>query len=160
MTRARALDALLWLGCLLGAGAALAQDDDVLPPQKVFVYTTAADAQNVYLRFSVLDGYYLYRARFGFASGTDGVTLHAAEFPKGQIHSDEYQGEQEIYRGKFEIAIPYQRTAAADSLALKFNLQGCADHGICYLPQTWTAKVALPAGGGATAATDPFSAPR
>jgi len=69
MTRARALLALLWLGCLLDAGVALAQDDDVLPPQQVFVYTTAADAQKVYVRFAVLDGYYLYRARFGFASG-------------------------------------------------------------------------------------------
>jgi len=160
MFRGRALDALLWLGCLLGTGAALAQDDDVLPAQKVFVYTTAADAQKVYVRFAVLDGYYLYRARFGFASGTDGVTLRAAEFPKGETHKDEYFGEQEIYRGKFEIGIPYQRTGGAESLALKLKLQGCADHGICYLPQDWTAKVALPAGGAAiaTPAADPFAA--
>ena len=68
--------------------------------------------------FAVLDGYYLYRARFGFASATTSVTLRDAEFPKGETHSDEYFGAQEIYRGKFEIAIPYQRTAAADTLAL------------------------------------------
>ena len=70
MFRARALTALFWVGCLLGGTNALAQDDEPLPPQKVFVYTTAADAQKVYLRFAVLDGYYLYRARFGFASAT------------------------------------------------------------------------------------------
>ena len=160
MPRARALDALLWLGCLFGAGVAVAQDDEPLPPQQVFRYTTAADAQKVYLRFAVLDGYYLYRARFGFASGTDGVTLRAAEFPKGETHKDEFFGEQEIYRGKFEIAIPYQRTTAAESLALKLKLQGCADHGICYLPQDWTAKIALPAGTAAGASpTDPFAPP-
>jgi len=160
MFRARALTALLWIGCLLGGGGALAQgDDEPLPPQKVFVYTTAADAQKVYLRFAVLDGYYLYRARFGFASTTNGVTLRDAEFPKGQTHTDEYFGSQEIYRGKFEIAIPYQRTAAADTLALNLKLQGCADHGICYIPQSWNAKIKLPAGPVAATAPDPFAQP-
>ena len=157
MFRARALTALLWIGCLLGGGSALAQrDDEPLPPQQVFVYTTTADAQKVYLRFAVLDGYYLYRARFGFASATSGVSLRDAEFPKGETHTDEYFGSQEIYRGKFEIAIPYQRTAAADALALSLKLQGCADHGICYIPQNWTAKIKLPAGSVATIAPDPF----
>jgi thioredoxin:protein disulfide reductase len=159
MIRARALTALFWIGCLLGGSIALAQEDEPLPPQKVFVYTTAADAQKVYLRFAVLDGYYLYRARFGFASGTNGVTLRDAEFPKGETHTDDYFGSQEIYRGKFEIAIPYQRTASADTLALNLKLQGCADHGICYIPQNWTAKVKLPAGPVATTAPDPFAQP-
>ena len=159
MIRARALTALLWLACSsLGAGGAIAQDDEPLPPQQVFRYTADADAQKVHLRFAVLDGYYLYRARFGFESGTNGVTLRAPEFPKGETHKDEFFGEQQIYRGKFEIAIPYQRTAAGDSLAVKLKLQGCADHGICYLPQDWIAKVALPAGlaSAAAAPTDPF----
>jgi thioredoxin:protein disulfide reductase len=159
MLRARALTALIWIGCLLGGATALAQDDEPLPPQKVFVYTTAADAQKVYLRFAVLDGYYLYRARFEFASGTNGVTLRDAEFPKGETHTDDYFGSQEIYRGKFEIAIPYQRTASADALALTLKLQGCADHGICYIPQTWTAKIKLPAGPVAAVAPDPFAEP-
>ena len=157
MFRARALTALFWVGCLLGGTNALAQDDEPLPPQKVFVYTTAADAQKVYLRFAVLDGYYLYRARFGFASATNSVTLRDAEFPKGETHTDEYFGAQEIYRGKFEIAIPYQRTAAADTLALNLKLQGCADHGICYIPQSWNAKIKLPGGAVATLAPDPFA---
>ena len=164
MIRARALTTLLWIACLLGGGNALAQNDEPPPAKKVFAYTTAADAQKVYLRFAILDGYYLYRARFGFASGSDGVTLGAAQFPKGQTHTDEFFGSQEIFRGKFEIAIPYHRTAAADTLALKLNLQGCADHGICYVPQSWDASIALPpAAAGATGAagtTDPFAAPK
>jgi thioredoxin:protein disulfide reductase len=161
MFRARALTTLLWIACLLGAGSAVAQNDEPLPAKKVFVYTTAADAQKVYLRFAILDGYYLYRARFSFGSGSDGVTLGAPQFPKGETHTDEFFGAQEIYRGKFEIAIPYKRTAAADSLALKLGLQGCADHGICYIPQNWDAKIALPpASAGAASTTDPFAAPR
>ena len=52
---------------------------------------------------------------------------------------------------------PYQRTAAADTLALNLKLQGCADHGICYIPQSWNAKIKLPAGPVATLAPDPFA---
>jgi hypothetical protein len=164
MFRAPALTAFLWIGWLLGSGSALAQknSDDPPPATKVFAYTTASDAQKVYLRFAILDGYYLYRARFSFASAGDGVTLGAAQFPKGQTHTDEFFGSQEVFRGKFEIAIPYKRTAAgADALALKLGLQGCADKGICYIPQTWDANIALPpASAGAVNTTDPFAAPK
>jgi thioredoxin:protein disulfide reductase len=128
------------------AGVALAQQpDEPLPPQQVFRYTARADAERVYLDFDVLEGYYLYRARFGFASGTDGVTLGAAQFPVGETHTDEYFGAQEVYRKKFEIALPYRRTANAAALDVQLKLQGCADYGLCYLPQDWTATVTLPA---------------
>jgi thiol:disulfide interchange protein DsbD len=136
------LRALLCLLSVLAGAAALAQDP--LPPQQVFQYSARADAERVYLSFTVLDGYYLYRSRFGFDSATEGVTLGAARFPRGETHTDEYFGEQEIYRGEFEIVIPYQRSAPRESFDLKLELQGCADFGLCYLPQDWTATVALP----------------
>ncbi|HEX5046705.1 MAG TPA: protein-disulfide reductase DsbD [Gammaproteobacteria bacterium] len=143
-TRLGLTHALFWITALV-ATRAIAQDDDVLPPEQVFKYTATADAERVRLKFDVLDGYYLYRARFGFASKTNGVTVGAAEFPKGEVHSDEFFGEQEIYRHGFEIAVPYQRNGTAAKLDLQLKLQGCADHGICYIPQTWTAPVTLPA---------------
>ncbi len=139
---------LFWM---LQGGVVLAQDQDVLPPQQVFKYTTRADAERVYLDFAIPDGYYLYRSRFGFASGTEGVTLGAAAFPRGETHTDDYFGEQEVYRGKFAIALPYQRTSGVGSLDLKLKLQGCADFGLCYLPQDWTAKIAFPAAAAGTA---------
>ena len=55
----------------LVSGVARAQDPP--PPQKVFQYATRADAARVYLDFSILSGFYLYRARFGFDSGTEGA---------------------------------------------------------------------------------------
>ena len=95
--------------------SAFAQDDDAAAAEQVFPYTARADAERVYLDFAVLDGYYLYRSRFGFGSGTDGVALGAAGFPRGEMHSDQFFGEQEIYRRKFEVAIPYRRTGNATS---------------------------------------------
>jgi thiol:disulfide interchange protein DsbD len=142
----------------LSAGAAAAQDQDVIPPEQVFKYTTASDAQKVYLKFAILDGYYLYRSRFGFDTATPGIALSAAEFPKGEIHSDEYFGEQEIYRGKFEIAIPYRRNATASAVALELRLQGCADRGLCYVPQSWDADIALPAANPLFGAQEPAGA--
>ena len=131
-----------------GSACAQNQDqdspDELLPAEQVFRYKPSADAEQLYLDFDVLEGHYLYRTRFGFDSGTTGVAIGAARFPRGETHSDEFFGEQEIYRHKFRIAIPYQRTARAETFDLKLELQGCADRGLCYLPQEWTATVALP----------------
>jgi thiol:disulfide interchange protein DsbD len=136
----------LLTACLaLGAGTTLlAQQEQPPPPEQVFLYKTRADAERIYLDFDVRDGYYLYRARFGFDSGTDGVALGAARFPRGETHTDEFFGEQEIYRHEFQVAIPYRRSAAGNTFELKLELQGCADFGLCYLPQEWTANVTLP----------------
>jgi thiol:disulfide interchange protein DsbD len=126
----------------LAAGCARAQDNP-LPPEEVFRYAARADAERVYVDFDVLEGYYLYRTRFGFDSGTNGVALGAARFPRGETHSDEFFGEQEIYRRQFQVSIPYRRSAAVTSFDLKLELQGCAPT-FCYLPQDWTATIALP----------------
>jgi thiol:disulfide interchange protein DsbD len=153
MTRFRSpLLLTAWALLAIAGGAAQAQSQDPPPPQKVFQYSTRADAERVYLDFSVLNGFYLYRARFGFDSGTDGVAIGAASFPRGETHKDEFFGEQEIYRGQFAIAIPYKRTSTAGNLELKLKLQGCADFGLCYLPQDWTATIALPAAAASSAA--------
>lgn len=131
------------------AGNAGAQDQDILRPEEAFPYTLAADGDGLRLRFEIPDGYYLYRKRFGFGSNTPAVSLRPASFPKGEIHEDEFFGEMEVYRGDFEITIPYARRAAADAMELELKLQGCADIGLCYPPQTWTPSVNLPPGGAA-----------
>jgi thiol:disulfide interchange protein DsbD len=140
--RRSAVRAVIAWFAVIAAGCAVGQDEP-LPPSEVFRYAARADAERVYLEFDVLDGYYLYRTRFGFDSGTSGVALGAARFPRGETHSDEFFGEQEIYRHKFVVSIPYRRTAAVTSFDVKLDLQGCAPT-FCYLPQEWTATVALP----------------
>lgn len=126
--------------------AANAQEPEVLPPQEAFAYTLEADQDRVTIHFSIRDGYYLYRNRFGFSSNTNGISLGEAQFPVGEVHEDEFFGRQEIYRGNFDVSLPYERAAAADSLALGLRLQGCADIGLCYPPQRWSGNVQLPPG--------------
>jgi thioredoxin:protein disulfide reductase len=140
----RLLALLAGLAGSAALGVAHAQEPEVVPPQEAFPYSIEATADRLLVRFAVLDGYYLYRERFGFAVDSGAASLGSPDFPRGEIHEDEFFGEQEIYRGDFEIAVPYRRLRQADEIELEMRLQGCADVGLCYLPQTWTSTVALP----------------
>jgi thiol:disulfide interchange protein len=131
---------------LLALAVPAAHADDFLPPQEAYRYALAADGSTVTVTYTIAKGYYLYRKRTSFVSDTPGVTFGEAKFPKGLPHQDEYFGEQEIYRGTASFVVPYTVTGARPAaLNLKLKLQGCADAGLCYPPQTWAAKVALPA---------------
>jgi len=136
---------------LLGVGlfalvAAIAQDEDVLPPEQAFPYTIEASGDQIVLNFAVQDGYYLYRERFDFSSRTAEVELGTPVLPDGKIYEDEFFGVVETYRGEFQVAIPYQRAAAVDEMEFQLVAQGCADIGLCYPPQRWRSDVSLPEG--------------
>jgi thiol:disulfide interchange protein DsbD len=135
----------LFAAALLGAALGSVQAQDVLRPEAAFPYSVEAEADRLLLNFAVLDGYYLYRERFGFATSSPGIRFGAPQFPRGEDHEDEFFGKQEIYRHEFTIALPFTRTSAVDRVELELKLQGCADIGLCYPPQTWTSSVALPA---------------
>jgi thiol:disulfide interchange protein DsbD len=143
---APAIKGLLLLALLACSGQAFAQQE-VLPPDEVFKYEISANANEILIDFDVLETAYLYRNRFEFESATPGVTLEAPRFPPGVAHSDEFFGEQEVFKGNFQIAIPYVRTAATSTARISLGLQGCDDAiGLCYPPQDWSATVALPPG--------------
>jgi thiol:disulfide interchange protein DsbD len=127
------------------APAALA-DDDFLPPEQAYRYTVRADGSQLTITYAIEKGYYLYKKRMGAATDTPGVTLGAPVLPTGLPHSDEFFGEQEIYRQAVTFTVPYTvQGAAPATLNLKLKLQGCADAGLCYPPQTWPTQVRLPA---------------
>jgi len=132
--------------------------DDFLPPTQAFKpETSIADGQLV-VRYVVAPGYYLYRDRLGFESATPGVTVGAPALPVGEDHEDDYFGKQVIYRNEFTVAMPLAFEGNPRDFELRLKLQGCADAGLCYPPQTWTRTVSVPAALSAapagTAATD------
>ncbi len=152
--RASSATAAIALLGLLVAGpvrSARAAEPDFLPVEQAFEYAVQADGGSLLVTYNIRDGYYLYRKRIGFATDTTGVTLGVTGYPKGVPHEDPYFGAQEVYRGSATFRIPYTLGAAAPSaLDLRLRLQGCADAGLCYPPQLWTAHVALPAAAAAT----------
>ncbi|SEE82862.1 protein-disulfide reductase DsbD [Pseudomonas migulae] len=102
---------------------------EFLPVEKAFVFTSERlESGEMQLYWQITDGYYLYQKRLKF----DGLPaeLHPA-LPEGEPHSDEFFGEQPVYRQGLELKIPAGATGT-----IKVGVQGCADAGLCYPPQT------------------------
>src|SRR5678816_1430616 len=88
----------------------------------------------------------------GVVSAASTVQVGEPLWPKGEDHTDEYFGTQEIYRGKVEVPVPFTIPGPRpEKLAIELRLQGCADAGLCYPPQKWRSEVALPAAGKSSA---------
>ncbi len=132
------LTALLLIPLLWAAGA------DPLRPELAYPYTVDADAREITVHLDIQPEYYLYRNQFRFTAKTPGLELSDPIYPVGENHYDEFFGEQEIYRGKQSIRIPYTAPAGLKSVELSMRSQGCADMGMCYPPQDWTSTVILP----------------
>ncbi|MFS2072134.1 protein-disulfide reductase DsbD [Pseudomonas sp. CT11-2] len=102
---------------------------DFLPVEKAFVFTSERlDSGETQLYWQITDGYYLYQKRLKF-DGLPGEQ-HPV-LPEGEVHSDEFFGEQPVYRQGLELKIPAGATGQ-----IKVGFQGCADAGLCYPPQT------------------------
>src|SRR5262245_22033834 len=119
--------------------------DDFLKPEQAYRYSTRVDGDRLIVSWNIEPGYYLYRKRMHVASPTATVQVGEPEWPKGEDHTDEYFGTQEIYRGKVDVPVPLVFQGARPSkLDVELKLQGCADTGLCYPPQTWKTEVAVP----------------
>jgi thioredoxin:protein disulfide reductase len=146
LVRARNLLPSFGIFALLASGQVLAiGDDEYLQPEEAFKYTATADEQNVTIEWRATKGYYLYKKRMGLSAATPGVTVGESVYPKGEVHKDEYFGEQEVFRDTFKVTAPLSGAKAGDTVALKLKWQGCADAGLCYPPSVWDATVKVAA---------------
>ena len=121
--------------------------DDFLPPDVAFrVGAEATAADRVEVTFQIADGYYLYRNKLRFqAPGDVAAGLGTPTLPKGDAHTDEYFGTQEVYHEALVAQLPVSRARLEGfTLPVKVTYQGCADAGLCYPPITKTFNVALP----------------
>ncbi|RON00987.1 thiol:disulfide interchange protein [Pseudomonas brassicacearum] len=120
---------------------------DFLPVGKAFVFTSERlESGETQLFWQIADGYYLYQQRMKFDGLPD---AHKPTLPVGEAHSDEFFGDQQVYRQGLELKIP-----AGASGQIKVGFQGCADAGLCYPPQTQVIDL-----GGSTAAPSASEAP-
>ena len=115
----------------------LAEEPVFLHVDQAFAFSSQlrvgrSGAEEIVARWDMPDGYYLYRHRFG-ADVDDGLTLGELTMPAGEMRTDEYFGESEVYLGSVEIIAPVlDRTAV--SATVRFSYQGCAERGFCYPP--------------------------
>jgi thiol:disulfide interchange protein DsbD len=123
------------------------------PPEEVFFPDVfVVDGNTVEVGIRVEPGFYLYKHKITAKSLSDNAQAGQLDLPKGKSKYDEFFGESEVYYdeviGRLAIA---RATPEAMDLELEIGYQGCADGGLCYLPQTTVITVSLPE---ATAVTD------
>jgi len=120
--------------------------EDLLDPEQAFALdVSVATPDTLVAKWTIAEGYYLYRERIRFKTKTTGVTLGEPRFPAGQVKHDEFFGTMETYRQRVTVEIPLQRDSAAPGqVELEAISQGCADIGVCYPPQTQTVALQLP----------------
>ena len=115
----------------------LAETPVFLPVDRAFAFswrlrTGEGGVEEIVARWDMPEGYYLYRHGFGADAGR-GLSLGDLAIPKGEMRTDEYFDESEVYLGSVEIVVPVlQRTV--QSATVRFAYQGCAEQGFCYPP--------------------------
>jgi thioredoxin:protein disulfide reductase len=137
----------LALGAMLALALPALGQVHPLSPDKAFLFSAKAlDAQTVEARFTIADGYYLYRDKIHFAIDPASGALLTPALPVGKIKQDEFFGRVETYRGSMTVNLAVRNFTPGKPLVIHAESQGCADIGICYPPTTQTATVAPPAG--------------
>ncbi len=138
---------LLLLAALLAPFSLPASAEQPLPPDEAFRFSaTAIDATTVRAEWRLAPGYYLYRHRVGFESGTEGISLGTPALPKGKEKSDEFFGDMEAYYDRLVVEIPVERAPGApDSFTLIAHSQGCSEPlRLCYPPHEQRVRITLP----------------
>jgi thiol:disulfide interchange protein DsbD len=126
-------------------GWAVAQPNP-LAPEKAFRFDARAlNPQTIEARFTIADGYYLYRDRIHFSVEPTTVPLTVPPLPPGKIKDDEFFGRVETYRDRFLVNLALKDTVPGQKVVVVAESQGCADLGICYPVQVQRVTVALPA---------------
>ena len=107
-----------------------AQDSEFLPVEEAFPVTWEATDQGAVIRFDTHPGYYLYQSRFSFKEESSLSTLDPQYSLPGEEKQDPNFGNVVVFHDPLIVTVPY-----TGSGKLTVRYQGCADKGLCYLPQ-------------------------
>ncbi|MEO8346021.1 MAG: protein-disulfide reductase DsbD N-terminal domain-containing protein [Betaproteobacteria bacterium] len=133
--------------CLI-ALSAQAAGVELLPTEQAFRFSARAlDDKTLEARFTIAQGYYLYRDKLSFAVTPDSAALGSAELPAGKVKTDEFFGKVETYRGSVVVKLPLTGALAGQRIILAADSQGCADVGVCYPPTRQKVSLPIPAKG-------------
>jgi thioredoxin:protein disulfide reductase len=123
----------------------------VLPVEEAFRFgARPLDARTVEVRFTMPDGYYLYRDKLRFAA-SPALGLAEPALPPGAVKQDPFFGRVETYRREVALRLSLPAGAAGVTVVVEAESQGCADVGICYPPNRQQVTLVLPESAGAPA---------
>ncbi|MGH8500932.1 MAG: protein-disulfide reductase DsbD [Gammaproteobacteria bacterium] len=128
-----------------------ADGPEILPPDEAFKFSLSAqDASRLIASWRITDGYYLYRDKMRFTlRDSDGVSMGKIRLPRSEVKVDQFFGRVQIYtQDLLQITLPLRReSAAAQTVAMNVQYQGCAEAGVCYPPITRQVSLQLPVDG-------------
>jgi thioredoxin:protein disulfide reductase len=135
MTQPRAWLRAVCVGALcsvVGLGTAA----DFLEPTQAFQGSArVVDATAIEVRLEVAPNYHLYRDRIAVEVEGAGAVVGQVDVPTGTVQFDEtFQKDVEILQGSVRVRVPVG--SIHGDFRLRVGYQGCADKGLCYLPQT------------------------
>ena len=141
---------LLLIGLL--SGALHGAEPELLEPEKAFRFAARiARPDAIEVRYQIAPGYYMYRDKFRFAVAPAEAKLGEPQLPPGKKKTDKFFGDVDVYRDEVRILLPVETGGAVPVLTLTAVSQGCADVGVCYVPQEQKAQLTYaaysPAGG-------------
>ena len=123
------------LALLLSPLFALANEDELLPPEQAFELSvnTSSD-QQIDVSWAIADGYYLYREKLKLDLDGQYIDYQELELPQGTVVDDPLFGEVTIYKNSLAFKVPGNSSSPS---TLTVTSQGCYEPiGICYPPQT------------------------
>jgi thiol:disulfide interchange protein DsbD len=124
----------------LGGSSEFPPVDEVFIPE-VF----PLDGNTVEVGFRIEPGFYLYKEKISVRSLSADTKAGRLDLPKGKMKVDEYFGEMEVYLDSIIAPLTIARASpGAMDLELEVNYQGCAEGGLCYMPQSRVFNVSLP----------------
>ena len=128
-------------------------NSEFLPVDEAFRPMLAAiNGNTVEISIQVAPGYYLYKDKIAAETLSDRVQLGKLDLPPGEMKTDPYFGDMEVYHSDVFATLPLARaTPESLDLELEVKYQGCADGGICYVPVTRILSVSLPTATAVTA---------
>ena len=135
------------------------ESTDFLPVDQAYQVTVSVAEDRLLLRWTINEGYYLYRDRFKFNTVDTKTQLGAPIFETGKVKWDEFfEAELEVYYQSTEVTLPF--SSAADQIEIQIESQGCADAGLCYPPYKQWLAVDLVSGTADISVIPPASAQR
>lgn len=157
----------LFVACIAFPWSCMAQSDDAfkdlfanevefLPVEQAFMFDFDQQGDELIIRFTVADDYYLYQNQFRTVSKN--AEIGEPLYPQAKMKEDEFFDEpQPVFYHEVEFSYPIIWSKQDGVVKLQF--QGCAEAGLCYPPTTHVVYLDEVNGGAASVDTAVSSTP-
>ena len=130
---------VLFLVTFLLSSVSFGQDDEeLLPPEEAFAFSSKLVGNELVATWDIADGYYMYQDKFWVNSLTEDITVGDLGIPPGEAKDDPFFGKVVIFTEKTQIRIPLSADKPqVTGVELEVWGQGCNEPiGICFPPQS------------------------